>query len=228
MGVFCDSTVIELVDDGAEPMDFLDHLIIDGEMDTRCQYHFNDLFVCTNETVTQVKRRRSLGAATTLRKSFKAAGPAMCIEDAESEYPIKTTATTSEDDAIPVAGDKIIVEERVISGFMAKPEAMAPSPSISRQVNKRTLVLKHTLSMDRSSTDSVAVERPTIKNLTSTSLVDAVQELESESRAAVASPGAPIQSQEKVRPRLFLCTQEDSSTCLWQACGVYDDDDLGE
>ena len=231
MGVYCDANVIELVDDGAEPVEFLEHLIIDDDKDARNRYHFDDLLVCGEEAVTKAKRRRSIGSATTLRKAAQTATAvslSLHLEDAEGEG---EAAHLPEQEAggEPLGGDKIVVGGHVTRGFMD----VLPVPAL-RATPKTSIVLKHTLSMEKSSDCSVTVERPAIRNLTSTNLADSALALKNEKPAEApvvsAESAAPALTEEKVKPRLFLCSAEDRDDCQcqWQACVVYDDDDLAE
>ena len=231
MGVYCDANVIELVDDGAEPMDFLDHLIIDGDKDTRNRYHFEDLFICNVEALDRAKRRRSKGSASLRRtvQTIAAAGNNMFIEDAEGDS--TDTKTLMDED-----GSGISTGEKVVGGEPGKTKSTDKSelrvvltPGL-KNTPKVSIVLKHMLSMDRSSDSSLTVERPTIRNLTSTSLADSASILEKEEAAevVVVQRCASSRSQKRVRPKLYLCTSEDRDGYEWQASPVYDDDDLCE
>lgn len=240
MGVFCDANMIELVDDGAETVDFLEHLIIDGDKDIRDRFNFDDLFVCDADSVGLVKRRRSVGTSMSLqlRASFTATHTPMILEDAESadNTPVKKSKANravdvNDDDDLNTitGGDQIVVGGSVLPGFIAQ-EDIAHSHThrdTPKPAAKKSIILKHTLSMDKGES-SVSVERPVIRNLTSTNLTESVKALDRSSSNGDKSAGdATISELSKPKPKLYFCSNEEGVR-QWQGCGVYDDDDLTE
>jgi hypothetical protein len=228
MGVFCDANVIELVDDGAEPVDFLEHLIIDGDKDVRNRFDFDDLFVCDADSVGRVKRRRSVGTTSNMqRASFTLSHP-MILEDAESpnHTPAKTghvvDGNNDEELNTVTGGDHILVADHVAPGFMAKSGIANGHMDTPKPNSKKTIVLKHTLSMDTGES-SVTVERPVIKNLTSVNLAESIAAMKTPATSTDKSSPEKV----KIKPKLYFCMNE-GGVIRWQGCGIYDDDDLSD
>lgn len=171
VGILTNADTIEVIDDVAEPVTFRDHIIQEGNGTTRnMQLDYDDLFKSSKASLDAVSRRHVICGMLKEKvpsQTTQSSQPILLV-DSHDDYIFRSgTFSAHETESGEIRGEEYTAD---ISPQTSTRRVQQSSPTITpRNSQKFSLVLKHNLQVTSSHT-AVSVERPLLRNLTSTDI----------------------------------------------------------
>lgn len=165
VGILSNADTIEVIDDIAEPPSFRDHIIQEGNGLNRNQVDYDDLFKGTKESLDNVTRRHSICGMLKEKipsQSTQCSQPILYVDHDDKFSRRSLHSSTFDTDSGEIRGEEYV--NATTPNISTNPPTISPSSS-----QKLTLVLKHNLQV-HSSHSSLSVDRPILRNLTTTDI----------------------------------------------------------
>lgn len=170
VGILTNADTIEVIDDVAEPVNFRDHIIQEGTgLSRNVQLDYDDLFKGSKESLDSVSRRHVICGMLKEKipsQTTQSSQPILLVDSHDDYLFRSSTFSAHETESGEIRGEEYTTE--------ITPETSnrqyKTSPSVTPQGSQKlSLVLKHNLQI-QSSHSAVTVERPLLRNLTSTDI----------------------------------------------------------
>jgi hypothetical protein len=177
VGILSNADTIEVIDDIAEPATFRDHIIQEGNgMSRNVQQDYDDLFKGTKESLEMVTKRHIICGMLKEKvpSQTTVSSQPILLVDSNDDYFHRSSTFSAHllDSHDPESGEirgEELTETSEPSHRHIQPQS-STSPALSPSNSQRfSLVLKHNLQV-QSSRSAIAVERPILRNLTSTDI----------------------------------------------------------
>lgn len=178
IGILSDADTIEVIDDISEPASFRDHIIQEGSSSRSIQQDYDDLFKGTKETLEMVTRRHIICGMLKEKvpsQTTVSSQPILLVDSHDGDFHRSSTFSAHDTESGEIRGEELT--ETSEPSRRQHPQSSSPhlSPTNSQ---KFSLVLKHNLQV-HSSRSAIVVERPLLRNLTSTNIDEGDQRFSS-------------------------------------------------